>query len=115
MNTHHLRELSLCSAQSFFSNICKNEMQNMCVIFFGIRLENPNKTILKNMPNDLISPCDIRIGSPSKLVRAASVSELPAPRKLRWKCTPEIHKLLASSADKLQRFGFTLVSVEANT
>uniref|UniRef100_A0A8D0AQP8 Choline O-acetyltransferase n=1 Tax=Sander lucioperca TaxID=283035 RepID=A0A8D0AQP8_SANLU len=36
---------------------------------------------------------------------AASVSELPAPRKLRWKCTPEIHKLLASSADKLQRFG----------
>ncbi|KAM8738134.1 choline O-acetyltransferase [Acanthopagrus schlegelii] len=42
-------------------------------------------------------------GSPSKLVRAASVSELPAPRRLRWKCTPEIHKLLASSADKLQR------------
>ncbi|XP_034754800.1 choline O-acetyltransferase [Etheostoma cragini] len=43
------------------------------------------------------------IGSPSKLVRAASVSELPAPRKLRWKCTPEIQKLLAASADKLQR------------
>ncbi|KAE8280668.1 Choline O-acetyltransferase [Larimichthys crocea] len=43
------------------------------------------------------------IGSPSKLVRAASVSELPAPRRLRWKCTPEIHKLLASSSDKLQR------------
>ncbi|KAM9364966.1 choline O-acetyltransferase [Pholidichthys leucotaenia] len=43
------------------------------------------------------------IGSPSKLVRAASVSELPAPRRLRWKCTPEIHKCLASSADKLQR------------
>uniref|UniRef100_A0A4W6E7U7 Choline O-acetyltransferase n=1 Tax=Lates calcarifer TaxID=8187 RepID=A0A4W6E7U7_LATCA len=37
------------------------------------------------------------------LVRAASVSELPAPRRLRWKCTPEIHKLLACSADKLQR------------
>lgn len=48
----------------------------------------------------------IRIGSPSKLVRAASVSELPAPRRLRWKCTPEIHKLITSAADKLQRFGF---------
>lgn len=56
--------------------------------------------------------CDIRIGSPSKLVRAASVSELPAPRRLRWKCTPEIHKLLTSSADKLQRSGFTLISVQ---
>ncbi|XP_063347457.1 choline O-acetyltransferase [Pelmatolapia mariae] len=43
------------------------------------------------------------IGSPSKLVRAASVSELPAPRRLRWKCTPEIHKLITSAADKLQR------------
>ncbi|XP_059929732.1 choline O-acetyltransferase [Gadus macrocephalus] len=42
-------------------------------------------------------------GSPSKLVRAASVSELPAPRRLRWKCTPEIHKHLSSSADKLNR------------
>uniref|UniRef100_A0A667X0J1 Choline O-acetyltransferase n=1 Tax=Myripristis murdjan TaxID=586833 RepID=A0A667X0J1_9TELE len=48
------------------------------------------------------------IGSPSKLVRAASVSELPAPRRLRWKCTPEIHKLLASAADKLQRSEFTI-------
>uniref|UniRef100_A0A3Q0SS72 Choline O-acetyltransferase n=1 Tax=Amphilophus citrinellus TaxID=61819 RepID=A0A3Q0SS72_AMPCI len=42
-------------------------------------------------------------GSPSKLIRAASVSELPAPRRLRWKCTPEIHKLITSAADKLQR------------
>ncbi|XP_028845157.1 choline O-acetyltransferase [Denticeps clupeoides] len=42
-------------------------------------------------------------GSPSKLVRAASVSELPAPRRLRWKCSPEIQALLAASADKLQR------------
>lgn len=66
------------------------------------------------MPNDIIFPCDIRIGSPSKLVRAASVSELPAPRRLRWKCTPDIHKLLASSADKLQRSGFTLVCVQSN-
>uniref|UniRef100_A0A665W736 Choline O-acetyltransferase n=1 Tax=Echeneis naucrates TaxID=173247 RepID=A0A665W736_ECHNA len=36
------------------------------------------------------------IGSPSKLVRAASVSELPAPRRLRWKCTPEIHKIYSN-------------------
>ncbi|KAK1164571.1 choline O-acetyltransferase-like [Acipenser oxyrinchus oxyrinchus] len=42
-------------------------------------------------------------GSPSKFVRAASVCELSAPRKLRWKCTPEVQGLLASSADKLQR------------
>lgn len=53
-----------------------------------------------------------RIGSPSKLIRAASVSELPAPRRLRWKCTPEIHNLIASSADRLQRSGVTLVSVQ---
>lgn len=44
-----------------------------------------------------------RFDSPSKLVRAASVSELPSPRRLRWKCSPEIHKLLSSSTEKLQR------------
>ncbi|NXK35157.1 CLAT acetyltransferase, partial [Piprites chloris] len=38
-----------------------------------------------------------------KLVRADSVSELPAPRRLRWKCSPEIQTYLASSAEKLQR------------
>ncbi|XP_028584281.2 choline O-acetyltransferase [Podarcis muralis] len=38
-----------------------------------------------------------------KLVRADSVSELPAPRRLRWKCSPEIQGHLASSAEKLQR------------
>ncbi|XP_029466559.1 choline O-acetyltransferase [Rhinatrema bivittatum] len=42
-------------------------------------------------------------GSPKKLVRADSVSELPAPRRLRWKCSPEIQGHLASSAEKLQR------------
>ncbi|XP_039995654.1 choline O-acetyltransferase [Xiphias gladius] len=60
--------------------------------FEGIVLVQCTEYLLKYM-----------IGSPSKLVRAASVSELPAPRRLRWKCTPEIHKLLASSADTLQR------------
>ncbi|XP_053292703.1 choline O-acetyltransferase [Pleuronectes platessa] len=60
--------------------------------FEGIVLVQCTEYLLKYM-----------IGSPSKLVRAASVSELPAPRRLRWKCTPEVHKLLASSADKLQR------------
>ncbi|XP_069914209.1 choline O-acetyltransferase isoform X2 [Oryctolagus cuniculus] len=38
-----------------------------------------------------------------KLVRADSVSELPAPRRLRWKCSPEIQGHLASSAERLQR------------
>ncbi|XP_051507627.1 choline O-acetyltransferase isoform X1 [Myxocyprinus asiaticus] len=42
-------------------------------------------------------------GSPSKLVRAASMSELPAPRRLRWKCSPEIQTFLMASADNLQR------------
>uniref|UniRef100_A0AAQ5Y477 Choline O-acetyltransferase n=1 Tax=Amphiprion ocellaris TaxID=80972 RepID=A0AAQ5Y477_AMPOC len=60
--------------------------------FEGIVLVQCTEYLLKYM-----------IGSPSKLVRAASVSELPAPRRLRWKCTPEVHKLLTSSADKLQR------------
>jgi len=41
--------------------------------------------------------------SSKKLVRADSVSELPAPRRLRWKCSPEIQAHLASSAEKLQR------------
>ncbi|KAG7511942.1 choline O-acetyltransferase [Solea senegalensis] len=60
--------------------------------FEGIVLVQCTEYLLKYM-----------IGSPTKLVRAASVSELPAPRRLRWKCTPEVHRLLASSADKLQR------------
>ncbi|KAJ0004761.1 hypothetical protein NQD34_010975 [Periophthalmus magnuspinnatus] len=60
--------------------------------FEGIVLVQCTEHLLKYM-----------IGSPSKLVRAASVSELPAPWRLRWKCTPEIHKLLSASTDKLQR------------
>ncbi|XP_060710055.1 choline O-acetyltransferase isoform X1 [Hemiscyllium ocellatum] len=38
-----------------------------------------------------------------KLVRADSVCELPAPRRLRWKCDSEIQRYLTSAADKLQR------------
>ncbi|KAM3606652.1 uncharacterized protein V6R79_020638 [Siganus canaliculatus] len=60
--------------------------------FEGIVLVQCTEYLLKYM-----------IGSPSKLVRAASVSELPAPRRLRWKCTPEIHKHLSCSAEKLHR------------
>uniref|UniRef100_A0A3Q2Q1Z7 Choline O-acetyltransferase n=1 Tax=Fundulus heteroclitus TaxID=8078 RepID=A0A3Q2Q1Z7_FUNHE len=60
--------------------------------FEGIVLVQCTEYLLKYM-----------IGSPSKLVRAASVSELPVPRRLRWKCSPEIQKLLTSSADKLHR------------
>lgn len=105
-NTHHLKELSLCSAQSFYSNTCKKQVleeQSVCDMYWYM-LRTFNQS-------DIACPCENRIGSPSKLIRAASVSELPAPRRLRWKCTPEIHKLLSSAADKLQRSGFTLVPV----
>ncbi|XP_061546793.1 choline O-acetyltransferase [Phycodurus eques] len=60
--------------------------------FEGIVLVQCTEYLLKYM-----------IRSPSKLVRAASVTELPAPRRLRWKCTPVVHKLLASSVDRLHR------------
>uniref|UniRef100_A0A1A7Z2K6 Choline O-acetyltransferase n=1 Tax=Iconisemion striatum TaxID=60296 RepID=A0A1A7Z2K6_9TELE len=60
--------------------------------FEGIVLVQCTEYLLKYM-----------IGSPSKLVRAASLSELPAPRRLRWKFLPEIQKLISSSADKLER------------
>ncbi|KAM4030342.1 choline O-acetyltransferase [Anomaloglossus baeobatrachus] len=60
--------------------------------FDGIVLVQCTEHLLKYMKN-----------SPKKLVRADSVSELPAPRRLRWKCSPEIQGHLASSADKLQR------------
>uniref|UniRef100_A0A7D9NKB3 Choline O-acetyltransferase n=1 Tax=Xenopus tropicalis TaxID=8364 RepID=A0A7D9NKB3_XENTR len=60
--------------------------------FDGIVLVQCTEHLLKYMKN-----------SPKKLVRADSVSELPAPRRLRWKCSPEIQGHLASSANKLQR------------
>ncbi|XP_063814932.1 choline O-acetyltransferase [Pseudophryne corroboree] len=60
--------------------------------FDGIVLVQCTEHLLKYMKS-----------SPKKLVRADSVSELPAPRRLRWKCSPEIQGHLASSADKLQR------------
>ncbi|KAG8551810.1 hypothetical protein GDO81_004281 [Engystomops pustulosus] len=60
--------------------------------FDGIVLVQCTEHLLKYMKN-----------SPKKLVRADSVSELPAPRRLRWKCSPEIQGHLASSAEKLQR------------
>ncbi|KAK1791702.1 hypothetical protein P4O66_013681, partial [Electrophorus voltai] len=60
--------------------------------FEGIVLVQCTEYVLKYMRN-----------SPSKLVRADSVSELPAPRRLRWKCSPKIQELLTASADKLQR------------
>uniref|UniRef100_UPI003AAEC557 choline O-acetyltransferase-like n=1 Tax=Centroberyx gerrardi TaxID=166262 RepID=UPI003AAEC557 len=42
-------------------------------------------------------------GSPSRLVRSSSITELPPPRRLLWKCNPHIQGLLAASADRLQR------------
>ncbi|XP_040176665.1 choline O-acetyltransferase [Rana temporaria] len=60
--------------------------------FDGIVLVQCTEHLLKYMKS-----------SPKKLVRADSVSELPAPRRLRWKCSPEIQGHLASAAEKLQR------------
>ncbi|NXT41650.1 CLAT acetyltransferase, partial [Pelecanoides urinatrix] len=60
--------------------------------FDGIVLVQCTEHLLKHMKE-----------SSKKLVRADSVSELPAPRRLRWKCSPEIQAHLASSAEKLQR------------
>ncbi|XP_012578960.1 PREDICTED: choline O-acetyltransferase [Condylura cristata] len=60
--------------------------------FDGIVLVQCTEHLLKHM-----------VKSSKKLVRADSVSELPAPRRLRWKCSPEIQGLLASSAEKLQQ------------
>ncbi|XP_036816446.1 choline O-acetyltransferase [Oncorhynchus mykiss] len=42
-------------------------------------------------------------GSPSKMGRATSVSELPTPARLLWKTTPHIQDLLKASAERLQR------------
>ncbi|KAJ8013542.1 hypothetical protein DPEC_G00030850 [Dallia pectoralis] len=42
-------------------------------------------------------------GSPSKMGRAISVSELPTPRRLHWKSSPKMEGLLRASADRLQR------------
>uniref|UniRef100_A0ABI7WQ61 Choline O-acetyltransferase n=1 Tax=Felis catus TaxID=9685 RepID=A0ABI7WQ61_FELCA len=66
--------------------------------FDGIVLVQCTEHLLKHM-----------VKSSQKLVRADSVSELPAPRRLRWKCSPEIQGLLASSAEKLQRLHRRLV------
>uniref|UniRef100_A0A452IU69 Choline O-acetyltransferase n=1 Tax=Gopherus agassizii TaxID=38772 RepID=A0A452IU69_9SAUR len=60
--------------------------------FDGIVLVQCTEHLLKHMKE-----------STKKLVRADSVSELPTPRRLRWKCSPEIQGHLASSAEKLQR------------
>ncbi|XP_018413912.1 PREDICTED: choline O-acetyltransferase [Nanorana parkeri] len=60
--------------------------------FDGIVLVQCTEHLLKYMKS-----------SPKKLVRADSVSELRAPRRLRWKCSPEMQGHLASAAEKLQR------------
>ncbi|KFQ41473.1 PREDICTED: choline O-acetyltransferase, partial [Nestor notabilis] len=60
--------------------------------FDGIVLVQCTEHLLKHMKE-----------SSKKLVRADSVTELPAPRRLRWKCSPEIQTHLASAAEKLQR------------
>uniref|UniRef100_A0A4W4GW43 Choline O-acetyltransferase n=1 Tax=Electrophorus electricus TaxID=8005 RepID=A0A4W4GW43_ELEEL len=41
--------------------------------------------------------------SPSKLSRSSSVSDLPAPQRLGWRCSPQLQAMLASSAEHLNR------------
>uniref|UniRef100_W5KA03 Choline O-acetyltransferase n=1 Tax=Astyanax mexicanus TaxID=7994 RepID=W5KA03_ASTMX len=41
--------------------------------------------------------------SPSKLSRGSSVTELPTPRRLAWRCSPQVQGMLASSAEHLHR------------
>nr|XP_020460786.1 choline O-acetyltransferase-like isoform X2 [Monopterus albus] len=42
-------------------------------------------------------------GSPSKIVRASSIRELPPPRRLLWKYNPHIQGLLEASRERLKR------------
>ncbi|XP_035001889.2 choline O-acetyltransferase [Hippoglossus stenolepis] len=42
-------------------------------------------------------------GSPYKMARAFSIRELPPPRRLLWKLSPQIQGVLAASGDRLQR------------
>ncbi|XP_074518581.1 choline O-acetyltransferase b [Halichoeres trimaculatus] len=42
-------------------------------------------------------------GTPSKMGSAASVRELPPPRRLLWKCNTHIQGLLTAAGDRLQR------------
>uniref|UniRef100_A0A8C6X6B6 Choline O-acetyltransferase n=1 Tax=Naja naja TaxID=35670 RepID=A0A8C6X6B6_NAJNA len=60
-------------------------------------------TVCEHSPFDGIILVQFTFSCAKKLVRADSVSELPAPRRLRWKCSPEIQNHLASSAEKLER------------
>ncbi|XP_056286592.1 choline O-acetyltransferase-like [Pseudoliparis swirei] len=42
------------------------------------------------------------MGSPSKTAGASGISNLAPPRRLLWKCDPQIEGLLAASGDRLQ-------------
>ncbi|XP_066521545.1 choline O-acetyltransferase-like [Hoplias malabaricus] len=42
-------------------------------------------------------------GSPSKVVRSSSVTDLPPPRRLPWRCSPVVQNMLSSSAEHLYR------------
>uniref|UniRef100_A0A672YGH9 Choline O-acetyltransferase n=1 Tax=Sphaeramia orbicularis TaxID=375764 RepID=A0A672YGH9_9TELE len=43
------------------------------------------------------------IGSPSKMATSASIKPLPPPRRLLWKCNPQLQGLLKASGDRIQR------------
>jgi len=97
VSTQRLRGLSWSSAQNTSLNTCEYNIPLLSSAIKGYYCVQLTHVVL----------CERRAGSPSKLVRAASVSELPAPRRLRWKSSPEIHKHLSSSAEKLNRSGLT--------
>lgn len=42
-------------------------------------------------------------GSPSEMVKSSTFKDLPPPRRLLWKCNPNIQQLLSASGDRLQR------------
>lgn len=99
------RSLIEVSSQSFSPFICvvvwwahQTSTANMTA---GQRNELPTAPQLAG-PQE-VTPLSCRVKTSKKMVRADSVSELPAPRRLRWKCSPEIQGLLASSAEKLQQ------------
>lgn len=78
--------------------------QQTCNYHLIWRVWDENQTLINSeLPLQIGTSICFRRGSPSKLVRAASVSELPSPRHLHWKCSTEIQKFLISSAEKLQR------------
>lgn len=101
--TLSLTEFGL-SAQCFCGQFRFPEVQGLCTPAARIIVQESNVAHSPGLQGlRRLSLCVCRMKGNKKLVRADSVSELPAPRRLRWKCSPETQGHLASSAEKLQR------------